>query len=186
MTCHTAVKSCSLDADKADATANQPDRMPSPLLLHIPLEIRLIIYRFVLLGHCQVVKQRQQPNNDHLHVLHTCTQIYYEADHILRQYVSLCRERQMLAFNQYATESQKARVRHADVANDGRTIEDLSSNQVILNTTPRFQKALNVGASDGSNIWPFSCIGRNDLSGKIASVRSSRHESVRSIRRVES
>jgi hypothetical protein len=105
--------------------------MPHPHFLQIPFEIRLIIYRLVLQDHT-VVKRRHQPNNNHLRVLHTCSQVYYEADHVFRQYVSLSREEQMLAFHHCATDSQKAQVLHADVANDGRTIEDLSSNKVTF------------------------------------------------------
>jgi hypothetical protein len=59
-------------------------------------------------------------------MLQTCSQIYVEADHIFRQYVSLYREMQMLlAFHHFASETQKMQIIHADVANDGRIIEDI-------------------------------------------------------------
>jgi hypothetical protein len=103
----------------------------STYFLQIPLEIRLIIYALLLRDN-QVVKQRRQPNNHHIRVLHTCRQVYYEANYIFRQYISLSQEGQMLAFCQYATDAQKAQIRHADVANDGRTVENLKSLQVLF------------------------------------------------------
>lgn len=104
-------------------------KMSPPHFLEIPLEIRLIVYNLLLQDH-QIVKQKRQPNNSHILILHTCTQIYYEADHIFRQYVSLRREKEMLNFYHLATDTQKAQIRWADVANDGRSIEDLTSNYV--------------------------------------------------------
>lgn len=97
--------------------------------LEIPLEIRLIIYNAFLQDH-QIVHDKRQPNNGHIRILHTCTQVYYEADHIFRQYVSLHRETQILRFIQCATDTQKAQIRWADLANDGRSIEYINSGQV--------------------------------------------------------
>lgn len=97
--------------------------------LEIPLEIRLAIYNAFLQDH-QIVQDKQQPNNDHIRFLHTCRQVYREADHIFRQYVSLYRETQIFKFNYYSTDTQKAQVRWADLANDGRVIEYINTGQV--------------------------------------------------------
>lgn len=97
--------------------------------LELPLDIRLIVYQQLLKDH-QVILQNQQPTNNHICLLHVCSQISLEADRIFRQYVSLRAERQMLAFSQVATRAQMAQIRYADVANDARTVENIVTHRV--------------------------------------------------------
>ncbi|KAI0080098.1 hypothetical protein K474DRAFT_1658361 [Panus rudis PR-1116 ss-1] len=90
--------------------------------LHLPAEIRLAIYETYLADH-QVVRDRRQPSNEHIRVLHTCKQILSEAGPIFCSYVSLLHERQIHAFLASSGHVVPSQVAWADVANDGRFLQ---------------------------------------------------------------
>ncbi|CAL1695456.1 unnamed protein product [Somion occarium] len=89
--------------------------------LLLPLELRLAVYETFLAQH-QSVHQSQQPSNEHIRVLRTCTQIYHEASPIFARYISLLHERQIHAFLACPGVIQPSQVLWADVANDGRLL----------------------------------------------------------------
>ncbi|KAI0778562.1 hypothetical protein BD413DRAFT_489976 [Trametes elegans] len=90
--------------------------------LAMPVELRLHIYEHFLAEH-QLVRRRTQPSNAHLRLLYTCRQIQQEAGVILWRYISLLYEHQIQAFLLHAPPEVYARVRCADVANDGRVFQ---------------------------------------------------------------
>ncbi|KDQ63660.1 hypothetical protein JAAARDRAFT_386503 [Jaapia argillacea MUCL 33604] len=88
--------------------------------LGIPPELRIIIYEFYLDDHRRV-KSKRQPSNEHLRILRTCKSISHEAADSFWQYISLRHERQIRGF--LAADHCVARIRYADVANDGRMVQ---------------------------------------------------------------
>ncbi|KAG1755200.1 uncharacterized protein EDB91DRAFT_1042512 [Suillus paluster] len=99
-------------------------------LLDIPFDVRLIVYEAILADH-QSVKRNRQPSNAHILILHTCRQIFYEASPLFHKYVSLRNDWEVDHYLTYlASESEAAKkVRWADVANDGRVLEDTAHGQ---------------------------------------------------------
>ena len=91
-------------------------------LLSIPVEIRLLIYDYILSTHWTVVSN-QQPSNAHLNVLRVCKQIAREAFPTLQQYISLAHEAQIITFLATVSERKASYIRFADVANDGRMVQ---------------------------------------------------------------
>ncbi|KAF9822053.1 hypothetical protein IEO21_00047 [Rhodonia placenta] len=100
--------------------------MATHTFLGIPPELRLAIYDAYLAEH-QRVRQNRQPTNEHIRVLHTCTQIDREARPLFRRYISLRHERQINAFILRADDAHAGAVLWADVANDGRVLVDAAA-----------------------------------------------------------
>ncbi|KAG1757486.1 hypothetical protein EDB19DRAFT_1934362 [Suillus lakei] len=94
-------------------------------LRDLPYDIRILIYEAILANH-QCVKQNNQPSNAHIRILHTCRQIFYEAHAIFHKYVSLRNDWEVDHYLTYLDSEPKAApvVRWADVANDGRVLEN--------------------------------------------------------------
>lgn len=95
------------------------------ILLSIPLEIRLIIYDYVLRDHRDRIVANAQPSNDHLLLLDACRQIEHEAGELagFRTYLSLRHELEISAFLDNPDTRVLVRITHLDVANDGRVIQ---------------------------------------------------------------
>ncbi|KAG1826023.1 uncharacterized protein BJ212DRAFT_319414 [Suillus subaureus] len=90
----------------------------------LPYDVRILVYETILANHL-CVNQNRQPSNDHIRVLHTCRQIFYEARAIFHKYVSLRNDWEVDHYLTYLDSEPKAApvVRWADVANDGRVLE---------------------------------------------------------------
>ncbi|KAG2061923.1 hypothetical protein BDR06DRAFT_869617 [Suillus hirtellus] len=90
----------------------------------LPYDVRFLIYEAILANHL-CVNQNRQPSNNHIRVLHTCRQIFYEARAIFHKYVSLRNDWDVDHYLAYLDSEPKAApmVRWADVANDGRVSE---------------------------------------------------------------
>lgn len=91
----------------------------------LPYDVRILVYEAILANHL-CVNQNRQPSNAHIRVLHTCRQIFYEARAIFHKYVSLRNDWEVDRYLAYLDSDPKAApiVRWADVANDGRVVEN--------------------------------------------------------------
>jgi hypothetical protein len=87
--------------------------------LDLPPEIRLLVYHLVLADHTRV-SHNVQPTNTHLRLLRLCRIVRAESEHLLRAYVSLRSEYQIINFLRSVDIRWRANVKWADVANDGR------------------------------------------------------------------
>ncbi|KIK40607.1 hypothetical protein CY34DRAFT_807024 [Suillus luteus UH-Slu-Lm8-n1] len=90
----------------------------------LPYDVRILVYEAILANHL-CVNQNRQPSNDHIRVLHTCRQIFYEAHALFHKYVSLRNDWEVDHYLAYLDSEPKTApiVRWADVANDGRVLE---------------------------------------------------------------
>ncbi|KAG2159947.1 uncharacterized protein EDB93DRAFT_1260793, partial [Suillus bovinus] len=93
-------------------------------LRDLPYDVRILVYQAILDNHLRV-NQNQQPSNNHIRILHTCRQIFYEARAMFHKYVSLRNDWDVDRYLTYLDSEPKAApiVRWADVANDGRVLE---------------------------------------------------------------
>jgi hypothetical protein len=106
-------------------------------LLSIPLEIRLIIYDYILRGHRDTIVANTQPSNDHLLLLHACRQIEHEAELAgFRTYLSLRHELEISAFLEKADPRVLPRITHLDVANDGRLVQRPRDDENVSGASP--------------------------------------------------
>ncbi|KAG2366618.1 hypothetical protein BDR07DRAFT_1395904 [Suillus spraguei] len=90
----------------------------------LPYDVRIIVYEAILANHL-CVNQNRQPSNNHIRILHTCRQFFYEAHALFHKYISLRNDWEVDHYLAYLDSEPKAAhiVRWADVANDGRILE---------------------------------------------------------------
>lgn len=137
----------------------------------LPLEIRLAIYDLYLSDH-QQVHDNQQPSNAHLALLGTCKQIASEAKlSAFRHYINLTHEGDITAFLSDVSAHDASQIQFADVANDGRMVEDARGSQVRRSPSTPTKAELSFHAIVSSSFPALPCPFQDGIPAEASCIR---------------